>query len=334
LILKTLTVIYLGALGFVGKVIAVSFRRKLVLPLLLAGLVVARAAAVLACPLVFHLVDFNCDQEEKIVFTGDSIVHGVGDTESLTGGGYPARVSELLDGPNVVEVGIPGISSQRLLAAYKKQLQKPRSRTTRLVQAADIFIISVGVNDYWEGHDPGLTVRNIRRLVRVIRTMLAEYSDSPPFVAVTTLTPTTRDFQIPFITEVNRLLLEYASKQIPVYLRFDLLDPALLSPDGLHPSSEGYDALATMSYYYITTTAQSQMRALRPDKDHDGVFDYFEVSKYFTDPTLKDTDRDGLSDGVEIFRRHTDPTNPDTDGDGISDGDEIRMGRNPLVPGM
>lgn len=221
-------------------------------------------SSVLACPRVDNLVDFTCDGKSKIVFTGDSIVAGTGDTEHDNHGGYVRRVSRMLRGPRVVNLGIPGITSQRLFSSYKRNLRNPDGLTTKLSSESDIFIIAVGINDYWNHQSAALTVRNIKRLVATIREMLAQYASSPPFVVVATLTPTKRDFQQPFVEEVNQLLLRFSSRALPVYLRFDTLDPELLSPDGLHPNSQGYDVLGHIAYEYITGRCQRQMVRAHP----------------------------------------------------------------------
>jgi len=49
--------------------------------------------------------------------------------------------------------------------------------------------------------------------------------------------------------------------------------------------------------------------------------------------TNADTDNDGISDYDEINKWYTDPNNPDTDGDGFSDSSEIESGYNPNGPG-
>ena len=69
------------------------------------------------------------------------------------------------------------------------------------------------------------------------------------------------------------------------------------------------------------------------DTDRDGLTDYEEAHKYFTDLTKPDTDNDGLTDRDEVVTWKTDPLKADTDGDTFSDGSEVKNGYNPLGPG-
>lgn len=102
----------------------------------------------------------------------------------------------------------------------------------------------------------------------------------------------------------------------------------------------------------------------KKDTDGDGVFDYTEIVKLDTDPTVVDTDRNGICDGEEDFDKDglsngreeeyntdpalsdtdddnlndfkeiyiygTDPNKEDTDGDTLTDGDEVKLGLDPL----
>ena len=102
------------------------------------------------------------------------------------------------------------------------------------------------------------------------------------------------------------------------------------------------------------------------DTDGDGLTDYYEIFKTYTEPTItdsdgngtddgnedfdddgltnideynqgtkpwvSDTDNDDLSDGDEVNLYDTDPLSPDTDGDELEDGDELVLGTDPLIP--
>ena len=129
------------------------------------------------------------------------------------------------------------------------------------------------------------------------------------------------------------ILLKIRGRDLPAYLRFDTLNPALLSSDGLHPTSAGYDVLGDIARQYIIGDAQTRSEISRPDVDEDGIYDLFERKKFKTSPKIADTDADGLEDGAEVFTYMTDPTNADTDGDGVSDGTEVAEGTDPKSPG-
>lgn len=76
--------------------------------------------------------------------------------------------------------------------------------------------------------------------------------------------------------------------------------------------------------------------ALDPtDTDGDGISDYHEVHKYFSDPQKLDTDGDGYDDGTEIWNGfsplHKEPLSfkdMDTDQDGLSDDLELKFRTN------
>lgn len=294
--------------------------------------VVVTADVCCACPLLKHVVDFNCDREIKIVAVGDSIVRGRGDLVNNNNGGWILRLGKLIKAKRAVNMGIPGITSGALLQRLTGYLNKPNGREAKQLRNADIVIVSVGINDFFQDADAGLTVRNIKRIVDLIRRKTESLDGLAPFVVVAKLLPTTRGFQRGYQEDVNTLLARYRSEALPSYLRFDLLDETFISQDGIHPVSEGYDQLAAIAKGLVVGEVRASMLAARPDSDRDGVFDYFERTEFGTDPSRKDSDVDGLSDGKEIFTYGTDPNLPDTDGDGISDGDEVRAGRNPLDP--
>lgn len=58
------------------------------------------------------------------------------------------------------------------------------------------------------------------------------------------------------------------------------------------------------------------------DTDGDGLTDFLEDNKYFSNSNVKDTDGDGIKDGDEVYKLFTDPIKVDTDGNGITDDKE------------
>lgn len=242
-------------------------------------------------------------------------------------------MKKLLSSTTVYDQGIPGITSARLLAYYKQLfVKKPKSSLIKQLGTADILIIDVGRNDYFNRNPAALTVTTIKRLVKYLNTELKKRFGSAPLIVQTVLTPSNRQFDVAFITAINTALLKKRSNALPAYLRFDLLDPTLLSPDGLHPSSAGYDVLANLALEYVADGAQSRSAALRPDRDRDGIYDLFEKIKFSTLPRRADSDGDGVKDGLEVFTYRTNPNDPDTDGDGVDDKTEILAGTNPRSP--
>lgn len=297
---------------------------------LLFALAVLISLPVEACPRIARLCDFNCDQQLRIAATGDSITRGIGDLPDV--GGYVTRAAGLLPNVALINIGVPGITSKQLLRAYKKNLRSGRSGTTfQKSRDTDIFIITVGVNDYWGKLPVDNTVTNIRRLVAFLRGRVKAISGVSPYVVVATLPPTRRAFQQPFVDALNARLLAVSSAAIPVKIRFDTLPDTIVSDDLLHPGPTGYALMSEVVAKFIRGEAQKAVLKLRPDSDRDGVYDLFELSRYFTDPTKVDTDGDGLSDKREIFNVGTDPLATDSDGDGRSDSYELTAGRDPLI---
>jgi len=284
-----------------------------------------------ACPKAAKLIDFNCDSVQRNAVTGDSIVRGVVDDLGLDG--YVGRLGANLPNAEVLNIGVKGITSRHILQAFKSNLRPRKNGTTfNKSRATDIFIIAVGVNDYWAGTPPEKTVTNIRRLVKFLRARIRALSGAAPYIAIATLAPNGRVFQRPFVAAVNSLLLKLNSPTFPVQVRFDALPEKILSEDLLHPNGLGYDLMTTVAETFIRGTAQREAVKLRPDEDHDGVFDLFEQSVFGTDPLSPDTDGDLLTDKREIFRYRTNPLNPDSDGDGVTDYIELKFGADPLTP--
>jgi len=288
---------------------------------------------VFACPLVAGLVDSNCDGRHRITVTGDSIVYGRGDELNDDQGGYVLRLRSQFPKSKISQLGYPGITSARLLSFYKKLFtKKPNSTTAKALANADLIIVDVGRNDYFNQNPPELTVTTIKRLMTFLASELkTRYSTTPIFVN-TVLLPTTRSNERSFIDTVNSELIKLRSNKFPAYLRFDLVPSELIGTDGIHPTSAGYDAITTLAQEYILDDAQQRALAARPDRDSDGIYDLFERTRYLTDPSVADTDGDTIKDGAEIFRCKTDPLNSDTDGDGTSDGEEVDRGSNPKIP--
>jgi len=263
-----------------------------------------------ACPLIGGFVDYNCDQQHKIVFIGDSIVRGIGDERYDGNGGYPVRLGNSYPSSTVVNLGQPGFSTKRLLRLVTKRIKnEPTSELRAAAANADIVVIGVGTNDFWEGNDPALTVRNIKRIVKLVRNELAKDLGVAPLMAVTKLTPTTRGFQRDFVNSINALLDHFKSTALPVRLYFDVLPVNAISFDGLHPNSKGYDSMARIARKFIEGYAQQISAKSRLDLDGDGVYDRFEKSLFGTNPGLLDSDGDGINDGEEIFTFQTDPLN-------------------------
>ena len=275
------------------------------LPILAMLVLIARG--VFACPQIDELVDFNCDQRIKMTFTGDSIVSGVGD--AILHGGYPVRLRHRYANSTFNNLGNPGVRSGALLRQFVRATRDPNpSRTKTRLLNSDLILLDVGRNDFFEKNPAEFTVRNIQRLVSLLRNYVREVSDGvEPQIFVATLLPTARSFQQPFIDAVNKTLLKASSSNFRVEVRFDKVPVRLLNSDGLHPKAAGYEAMTKILENFLTGRAKALALKKRPDNDLDGVYDLFERTRFGTDDTLLDSDSDGSSDGKELFESLTDP---------------------------
>ena len=81
-------------------------------------------------------------------------------------------------------------------------------------------------------------------------------------------------------------------------------------------------------------TVSNLQQAKDADFDGDGLSNFFEVTTYFTFPTLWDTDGDLVPDGLEVANG-TSPIiangSSDVDGDGMNAAEEYLSGRDPAV---
>lgn len=282
-----------------------------------------------ACPEIGSpgFVDYNCDGNFRVTLTGDSIVKGVGDSRNGNRGGYVKRLNLRFGGPGTnirfLNLGVPGITSARLLRELKQNINNPAARITRRrTSAVDLVIVDVGRNDFFQEQPASFTVRNIRRVVKTLRREIGKQGIEP-YIVVTTLIPTRRGFQQPFVDEINRQLLEFRSKGLPTYLRLDRLDTRFISSDNLHPSSRGYDQISNMISEFIQKKVKSKLLARRPDSDFDNVYDFAERTLFGTSPHLADTDGDGFDDGQELFELFSDPL------DILDPGEEVPVEESP-----
>ena len=281
----------------------------------LSALLFCTVSSAVACPTIGidEFVDFTCDQRFRVSFVGDSIVRGVGDRVNRNRGGYVKRLNELYgDNRETIRffnLGIPGITTTRLLRELKENLNNSTAPIARRKTTdVDIVIIDVGRNDFFKEMPASFSVRNIRRIVKTLRREISKRGVTP-FIVVSTLIPTNRGFQQPFVDEINRQLLQFQSKNLPTHLHMDRLPVRFISADNLHPSSRGFDRLTEIIFKFLTDRASKLMKAERKDKDKDNIFDRFEPG-FGTSAKKQDTDGDSISDGDELFVLESNPLDP------------------------
>lgn len=258
--------------------------------------------------MVGRFVDFNCDQSHKVSIIGDSVVRGVGDLAHDNIGGYPFRLNRRTPESLVMSFGVPGITTKEFRRKLARDLRDTESLLYQTLIDSDLVIIDIGRNDFWIPYTPVRTVTNIRRIVSLLRRRFDEMGEVQPMIVVATLLPTSRGFQRDFIEGVTDLMLQSASEKLPVEIYMHTLNPAILSTDGIHPESKGYNKIARFVRRWLINTSIGLALSFRPDIDIDKIYDYFESTRYFgTDPTLFDTDGDSFGDGEELFELSRDP---------------------------
>lgn len=273
-------------------------QRKFVLMVLLSWCL---ATSAWACPLIDGTVDYSdCNGHGKLDAIGDSIVAAVGDTD--LGIGYVGRLEDYYPDLKIVNQGIPGLTTDRLYRYLKLSLAGKSSPLSKKgLKRSDQIIVGIGVNDFWKELSPGYTIRNIKRIVKLLQRRLNAN------VGIATLSTNNRWFQVGFVNAVNKKLLRLNSEDFPVVFRFDRLRKSQIGSDGLHPNSKGYNRMTKIARTAISGIWKDIALVHRPDSDSDGIFDYFETVRFGTDPNLADTDSDGVSDGDEVFVYGTDP---------------------------
>ena len=171
----------------------------------------------------------------------------------------------------------------------------------------DIFIIDVGRNDFWQKVPPTAVARDVKRLISFIRNKCLEITGAQPLFFVSKLLKTKRLFQQPFVDKVNKAFKEV---HLPIGVDFSQLNPEIvIGDDGIHPTNSGYDDITSLVRAFIRGRAQKLSKLKRVDEDANGIYDNFEIEKFFTDPEFYDTDGDGYSDGDEVFMYKTEPLN-------------------------
>jgi lysophospholipase L1-like esterase len=270
------------------------------------------AAKAWACPAVDKIPDYNCDGKMEIVCLGDSLVSGMGDSVNGDQGGYPLRVAKTLKHSNVVNLGDPGLRTVELLLRLSRLSRSEADPVLKeSLLNADVVVLDLGRNDRWFFGPALAAYRNLKRIAQFIKQYATKHAGAPPLVVTAVMMLPNRGSQGPWVKELNGYILAGHKLSAPSDLRFDLVSKRLLTQDGIHPTSLGYDALAKTLLSYLTRTLPPRMIRLHPDTDKDDLDDLYEALKFGSDPANPDTDGDGKSDGDEVFVYHSNPLMPD-----------------------
>lgn len=229
---------------------------------------------------------------------GDSLVAGVGDKR--VEGGYVSRAQAQITEAQFHNYGVPGETALQLVRKLQKAFAgRGRSALARELKKADVVFIDTGRNDHWLHGSPLATYRNLKRARVTIEDSVRASTSHKPLVVTAVLMHPNRRFQEPWVSDLDDLLLRSNSTSAPANLRFDRISKSLLSSDNIHPTGVGYSKMAQVLVSYLLEILPRYIRALRPDRDADGLYDEYEAEVYGCDPKNPDTDGDGLKDGED-----------------------------------
>lgn len=171
----------------------------------------------------------------KVVFLGDSLTAGMGLPADQA---WPAAVGASLRAAGhpitVVNAGVSGDTTADGLARLDWLLsQKP-----------EVLVVCLGANDMLRGMPPAEAEKNLRSIVQKgqaagARVLLGGMRANP------TLGP---DYVKEFEGIYPRLAAELGVPLVPFILEGVAGDPALVQPDGLHPTAAGQARVAALMY--------------------------------------------------------------------------------------
>jgi lysophospholipase L1-like esterase len=264
-----------------------------------------------ACPAVAGLPDANCDGKAVVAVLGDSLVAGIGDWRHGGKGGYVLRAAQKFPEAIFLNFGEGGATATNIIFDIERAFEGRGHATLRAgIIEADLIVLDVGRNDQWTAKTPLATRRNLKRIQTLIQSNVKRVTGHTPLVVTAVLMIPKRVRQAPWIGELNGLLRASNSTKAPTDLRFDVIPKRFLSADRIHPTSTGYDKLASIFISYLSARFPAHIADIRPDRDRDGLYDEFEVKRHGTDPSRADTDGDGILDGVDSAPLSYDPAPP------------------------
>jgi len=257
------------------------------------------------CPPINGLRDLDCNGTLSIAVLGDSLVAGTGDSAP---GGYLRRAERRFRDIEFYNGGLPGQRTTLLYSRLKTAFSNQGEEELRdALLGADVVVLDLGRNDRWYFGEPEATYRNLKRITSLIKRETKRATGLSPLVIKAVLMLPNRGSQGPWVKELNEIILRGHTPQDPADLRFDLVSKRLLSFDQIHPSPQGYDALAKTFNSYIKGELRLKLEKLSKDSDGDHLSDRVEIGAFNTDPLRSDTDGDGKGDGEELFVLMTDP---------------------------
>lgn len=174
----------------------------------------------------------------RVVFLGDSLTAGLGLAEADA---FPAVTQSLLEETGyfaeIVNAGVSGDTSAGGLARLDWVLG----------QKVDVLVVELGGNDALRGQSIEHTESNLRQIVRRAREngarVLLLGMDIPSNYGP--------DYGTAFADIYIRIAGEEGATLVPGFIREVGTDPALMQPDGLHPTADGHRRLAEILVPYL-----------------------------------------------------------------------------------
>ena len=176
--------------------------------------------------------------KHKIVFLGDSIIAGVGDETHR--GGMIGRVAKAHPDWQLTNLGFPGGTINQMRGLIEEFPSQTTSNLYKdLLTTADIFIISVGRNDFFLEINPARAIKRLSMLNDSLAKLPRAHGAKAPIIFFTTqFVGGDATMQI-WLKEVNERLLKTGWNVLKLDIENLDLNPEV---DG-HPSAKGYDQL-------------------------------------------------------------------------------------------
>lgn len=185
--------------------------------------------------IIAALISFNLNAQDQqtILFFGDSITAGYGLTEDEA---FPAIIQQKIDSLglnyNVVNSGLSGETTAGGLRRIDWVLQ----------QHVDIFVLELGGNDGLRGIDPKNSKQNLQGIINKVSETYPDVKiiltgmEAPPNMGQT------------YTSKFRNIYQELSSVNDVEYMPFILEgvagNPEMNQPDGIHPTAEGHRVVA------------------------------------------------------------------------------------------
>jgi acyl-CoA thioesterase-1 len=178
------------------------------------------------------------DDAVTIVVLGDSLAAGLGLAEDQA---FPARLETMLrEAGHPVRVLNAGVSGDTTAGGLSRVDWVLRQRP-------EVLVVELGGNDALRGQSLANTEDNLRQIIGRGRKSGARVV----LLGMDVPTNYGSDYAGAFAEMYERIARDEGITLVPGFVREVGLDPRLMQPDGLHPTSEGQRRLATTLFPYL-----------------------------------------------------------------------------------